>query len=138
MPAKKKRKPNKYALIIIKFLPHRYKLFAQSDWARETKMVKKLFTENSEEFWEALERPEFVINSMAFFQTASGREYIRDSIVKEERRKRLLEIIPVAEEEQEVERIAPEQYNVTPRPRTVLQFLNKYGSKEKDSSKERN
>lgn len=133
MPTKKKRKPNKYALIITKFLPHRYKLFSKNDWARETQMVKKLFTERDEEFWEALERPEFVINSMAFFQTASGKEYVRDSIVKEERRKRLLKVISVAEEEQEINRIAPEQYEVTIKPRTVLQFLNKYGSKEKDT-----
>ena len=95
-------------------------------------MLKKLFTERGEDFWKALERPEFTINSMAFFQTASGKEYIRDSIVKEERHKRLLKSIPATKEEKEIERIEPEQYETSTRPRTVLQFLNKYGSKEKN------
>jgi hypothetical protein len=127
-----KKKVKIHEQIIIKFLPHRYKLFSGNDWAREVMMLKKLFTERGEDFWKALERPEFTINSMAFFQTASGKEYIRDSIVKEERHKRLLKSIPATKEEKEIERIEPEQYETSTRPRTVLQFLNKYGSKEKN------
>jgi hypothetical protein len=136
MPAKKKRKPNKYQIIITKFLsPEKIKLLAKNEWGREVAIVKRLFKDKGEDFWKNISPPPFQINSMAFFESSNGKEYLNELIVKEKREKELLKVVSKTTEKGEVNEIPPEQHEVTIKPKTILDFLNRYGSKEKTNQR---
>ena len=70
-----KRKKNKYHLLVEKFIKEPKKLLPK-DWARETKIAKKLYEKyDSEKFWRA-SLLDFKLNSLAWFLSKEGSEFL--------------------------------------------------------------
>ena len=75
---KKKRKPNKYQILIGKFCKNPSSIWSNRGKVKaEMALAKKLYElQSSESFWRKAYLP-FKVNSLAWFLTDSGKDYIK-------------------------------------------------------------
>jgi len=77
---KQKRKPNKYHFLVKKFIKDPNKL-QPKDWARETKIAKKLYQIfEKENFWKK-SFLEFKLNSLAWFLSKDGLSFLKNQFL---------------------------------------------------------
>ena len=123
------KKPTLYAEIIKKFLPaSKVNLYCGADWGRETKACKDVVSLNSITLEQllSLDKPPFIINSINWFRTVNGREYIINGLKKIKSNQELSnQLKEVSVEEYELKEPLVTS-GLRPKPKTIIDFLN-YG-----------
>ena len=77
---KKQKKTNKYHFLIKKFIKDPNK-FQPKDWARETKIAKKLYEVfDNEKFWKQ-SFLDFKLNSLAWFLSQDGLKFLKNQFL---------------------------------------------------------
>lgn len=114
----KKRKVNKYVQLINKFVD--LKFFKRTDWPREVKIAKRLL-ESDEMFFSKISL-DFKLNSLAWFSTENGKEFIMQQKLQHSLNLKVEQ--PVELED----KAFGENLNLKKKPVTIQEFL-KYGKK---------
>lgn len=119
------RKKNKYHLLIEKFIKNT-KVLKPKDWARETKIAKKLYDKfDNEIFWKR-SFLDFKLNSLAWLLSKDGLEYLSKEYL-------ILKVkLPQQKEIKLENKIYGTQKKVDKKPRNVLDFIN--SEKQKNDS----
>ena len=120
-----KRKPNKYQKLIEKCCKHPKNIWANNKVKfKELSHAKALFKRFPDEFfWDKLYLP-FKIKSLIWFLGENGKKYL---YLEEKRQK--LELSEKRDIKLEKEKIG-EDFNVNPKPQTLLEFLDDGKSKK--------
>ena len=116
---RKKRKPNKYQLLVSKFIKDADKVWKSPKEIKcQINIAKKLYRlVKDESFWKRLHLP-FKLNSLAFFLTKDGKDLIRI----ESKKQKLIFISPQKYSLQKKK--VCEDKKVKPQIRTLSDFLN--------------
>ena len=112
----RKRKLNKYQVLVIKFIKDP-SVLKPKDWAREIKIGKKLYELYNEKFWRH-SFLNFKLNSLAWLLSKDGLKYLKEQylILKLE--------LPKQKKIKLENKIYGTKEKVDKPPRSVLDFLN--------------
>jgi len=118
-----KRKKNKYHFLVDKFIKEPKKL-KPKDWARETKIAKKLYDKyDSERFWRA-SLLNFKLNSLAWFLSEDGLKFLENNFL-------ILKFkLPQNKKVKLGKTIYVEDMDFKKKPKTTLDFLNNKDTRE--------
>jgi hypothetical protein len=116
---KKKRKPNKYQILIGKFCKDPASIWSNKPKVKaEMAVAKKLYElENSESFWIKAYLP-FKVNSLRWFLTDSGKTYIKQELARHE-----LDFEPIKRYSLRKNKVGSDK-KITHRLKSLKDFLN--------------
>ena len=118
---KSARKPNIYQSLISKFITDQGKT-AKYFWGKETKIVKKLVSKYSQEFFEWLPLPfGYKVSSFVYFLTKDGEDYLRGKYF--EFLKTKINLTPEQPKHLDSTTVIGDNIEIVKKPKNIEEFL---------------